>query len=481
MLTRLRVKGFKNLKDVDLSFGPFTCIAGRNGVGKSNVFDAIAFLSDLASMPLIKAATRVRGAEDRIAGIESLFARGPDGDDRRIEFRVDMIVPGEVTDDFERPAVPRATYLQYALSLRYDPISAGADKDPIYIEREDLVAKPSSEAAASLTFRPGKAWVKRYVSGPGSRHAPFIDTAAAHDPAISAIQLHGEGKGGRPSAVPARHSPQTVLSGVNTSSYPTALAARREMQSWRLLQLEPSALRLADEFRGESQISATGRHLPNALLRTGQGALVTERLSELIPGILAVDVDSDKTRQSRTLKVTMKDRQPYAASSLSDGTLRFLALAVLASDPLVGGLTCLEEPENGIHPLRIPQMLTLVRDLADIESWVDEGPEPKDSPAPIRQVIINTHSPIVVADLPDTDLLMAETVRERGREWVNFRPLPGTWRAAGLGATQLIARGELEAYLGAPARARHSASGAAPMSVAQRLVDWNQPDLFTTP
>lgn len=47
MATRLVVRGFKNL-DVDVRFGPFTCIAGPNGVGKSNVFDAIALLSALA-------------------------------------------------------------------------------------------------------------------------------------------------------------------------------------------------------------------------------------------------------------------------------------------------------------------------------------------------------------------------------------------------------------------------------------------------
>ncbi|MBC8139699.1 MAG: AAA family ATPase, partial [Fibrella sp.] len=44
MLTRFKVSGFKNLVDVDVRFGPFTCIAGANGVGKSNLFDAIKFL-----------------------------------------------------------------------------------------------------------------------------------------------------------------------------------------------------------------------------------------------------------------------------------------------------------------------------------------------------------------------------------------------------------------------------------------------------
>ena len=50
MLTRLKVNGFKNLVDVDVSFGPFTCVAGVNGVGKSNLFDAITFLGALAEL-----------------------------------------------------------------------------------------------------------------------------------------------------------------------------------------------------------------------------------------------------------------------------------------------------------------------------------------------------------------------------------------------------------------------------------------------
>ena len=35
VLSRLKVTGFKNLLDVDVAFGPFTCIAGPNGVGKT--------------------------------------------------------------------------------------------------------------------------------------------------------------------------------------------------------------------------------------------------------------------------------------------------------------------------------------------------------------------------------------------------------------------------------------------------------------
>ena len=466
MLTRLQIKGFKNLRDVDLHFGPFTCIAGRNGVGKSNLFDAITFLSDLASMPLLQAALKVRGTGDRIGGIENLFARS-DAMPKRMSLVAEMVVPREVTDDYDRKATASATFLQYTLVLGFDPERDGeTGKDPIFIDKEELVARPSSDADKLLRFQPNKAWIKHHVFGPGKRRTPFIETDEEQ-----AIKLYGDlSKAGRPSTVPARKSPQTVLSGVNASSHPTALAARRELQSWRLLQLEPSALRAPDEYRGQARLSATGGHLPNTLMRIGSQAAVAQQLAELIPGIVSVDVDSDDVRQQRTLGVTMKNRERYAASSLSDGTLRFLALAVLASDPLATGLVCLEEPENGIHPQRIPEMLRLVRSLAE-----DMDPDDSEdaSVSTLRQVIINTHSPLVVAELPDSDLLMAETLIERRAEWIHFKPLGNTWRADNLPRTELISKGELQAYLGGRGQLRSTTQ--------RRVQDHLTLNLFDTP
>jgi predicted ATPase len=450
MLTRLRVNGFKNLREVDLKFGPFTCIAGPNGVGKSNLFDAILFLSDLSAMPIVKAAGRVRGTNGRASDFASLFTREKNQTGDLIEFVVEMIVPGEVVDDFDRSAKPTATFLEYSLSLRLNQDKADTlGRDPIYIEKEELRAQSSSQADRLLEFPQRKALPKRFIFGPGKRTTPFIATELEPE---SVLLLYGEhGIGGRPTKVPARKSPQTVLSGVNSASHPTALSVRREMQSWRLLQLEPTALRRADDFASEAQISAVGEHIPNTLVRLEKNAQVASRLAELIPGVMSVDVDSDEVRQQRTVQVTMQGRQRYSASSLSDGTLRFLALSVLASDPKATGLTCMEEPENGIHPLRIPEMLKLVRSLSDAdfeaEDWADREA--------IRQVIINTHSPLVVAELPADELLMAETLRLKGTTFINFKPLIGTWRAAQAvpAASGTITQGELQGYLDGSSRA----------------------------
>jgi predicted ATPase len=454
MLTRLRIKGFKNLRDVDLHFGPFTCIAGRNGVGKSNLFDAITFLSDLASMPIMKAALRVRGTNGRIADIGSLFTRSQAGEVQAIEFVAEMIVSSTVVDDFDREAKPTATFLEYTLELRLNSnVSDAGTKEPIYLEREELRAKSSSDAAKALPFNPGSAWIKRNVDGPGKRTAPFIETKPGSESDPPVIVLRGElqpgerdKRTGRPPEIPARRSPQTVLSGVNTISHASVLAARREMQSWRLLQLEPSALRKWDDLRSDPHVTSTGEHLPATLKRLANNSAVAARLSDLIPGVVSVDVDQDDVRETLTVVVTMKDKVPFSASSLSDGTLRFLALAVLASDPDASGLVCMEEPENGIHPLRIPEMLNLVRSLADAEA--SERSDPADG-ASIRQVIINTHSPQVVAELPADELLMAQALRFKGSEFVEFKPMSGTWRAksAHLQPNEIITPGDLSSYL----------------------------------
>src|SRR6266540_3687799 len=112
MLTRLKVSGFKNLVDVDVRFGPFTCIAGANGVGKSNLFDAIAFLGALADRPLMEAAFSVRGAGAKAEDVRSLFQQGGDDHAPEIAIEVELIVPPEGVDDLGQPAIATTTFLR---------------------------------------------------------------------------------------------------------------------------------------------------------------------------------------------------------------------------------------------------------------------------------------------------------------------------------------------------------------------------------
>ena len=118
MLTRLRVQGFKNLVDVNLRLGPFTVIAGANGVGKSNLFDSIQLLSALADKSLLDAATGVR-QETSSANATRIFTQNAQGQADTIRFEAEMLVGPTVRDDLDQEASPSARHLRYTLELRH--------------------------------------------------------------------------------------------------------------------------------------------------------------------------------------------------------------------------------------------------------------------------------------------------------------------------------------------------------------------------
>lgn len=470
MLTRLRVRGFKNLADVDIPFGPFTCVAGANGVGKSNLFDAILFLSQLADRPLLDAAAAIRG-DGRAWDVRGLFHRVGMLHTDRMSFEVEMLVPAVGVDDLGQEARATFTFLRYALELVWRPEREAPGLSPMQVAREELTAFTRDEAREKLgAFGASRPWMDSVLRGPGRRgnqqgKAPFISTELGQasnggGPTPTIIRLHQDGTGGRPRTLRADQLPRTVLSGANASESPTVLLARREMQSWRALQLEPSALRTPDSWQAPPRISSNGSHLAATVARLARvrpdmdGAPVgapevlaslAARLSELLEDVGAVVIDADSRRELYTLLVTDRLGTRHEARSLSDGTLRFLALAVLDLDPEAHGTLCLEEPENGFHPSRIPSLLALLDGLAADPSGVD-------SENLLRQIIINTHSPSVVAHVTDQDLIVASTKKVRAdgtfAPVANFEWLHGTWRHRTLPDRRPVAPGKLAAYLG---------------------------------
>ena len=259
----------------------------------------------------------------------------------------------------------------------------------------------------------------------------------------------------------ARRLPRTTLS-VASAENPTMMCAKAEMQSWEMLQLEPSAMRRADSRNQEPRMDASGAHLPDTLQRLARqaakagngerddGALyqgISNRLAELLGEVSQIEVEENERTDTFTVFAISADGRRVPARSLSDGTLRFLALLVKEKDVRSQGVICLEEPENGIHPQRIPAMLRLLQDIAvDVEIPCDED-------NPLRQVIFNTHSPAVVQEVPADALLIAEPAPflSEGKQLtaVRFACLSETWRARQMPAPPLVSLGTLRAYLGA--------------------------------
>ena len=470
VLTRLEISGFKNLVELEVEFGPFTCIAGPNGSGKSNVFDAIQFLSLLSEHPIMQAAQLVRSTVGRSSDPKDLFFTQGAATRDELRFAAEMIVPQVVVDDFGRQAKVTSTFLRYEVHLGYESAtSAFGSLGRLVLLHESLSHVTKSYASsrlpwASRAFRDG-------VIVNNRMGADFISTDISDD-GTRTINVHQDaGSRGQPRPSPARSAPRTIVCTTNTASEPTVLAARREMQAWRTIALEPTAMRSPDDFSAPSQLASTGEHMAATLYRLATQhaeqrasvddpsasmatvyASVAAKLSKLVDA-REVRVDRDDKRELLTLELRLGAGGFFPARSLSDGTLRFLALSLLDADETTRGVITMEEPENGIHPERLPAMVNLLRGIA-----VDPS-EPPGEGNPFRQLIVNTHSPGVVSLQRDEDLLMAKTVSlsSQGDEAVSvlrLRPLRKTWRAERDGSG--VGRGELLAYLSAPRGAQLS-------------------------
>jgi predicted ATPase len=371
-----------------------------------------------------------------------------------MSFELEMIVPREGVDDLGQQAEASITFLHYSLELGYHHHEDLRSLGTLEILKEELRHINRSNASKHLLFNCNKSWQKAVIMG--KRTSPFISSVDLEGGLI--IRLHQDGIKGKPLSRLAARLPRTVLSVANAAESPTVLLARREMQSWQLLQLEPSPLRQPDEFSAPTHLGSDGSHLAATLYnlaRLGNNeehiyAQVANRLSELLDDVDAVWIDRDDRRELLTLMVKSRDGTIHPARSLSDGTMRFLALVVLELNPESIGLLCLEEPENGIHPERIPKIISLLQDIAtDVNEPVDDV---KDSS--LKQVIINTHSPAVVQQVPDDSLLVAEVkedVNESGQRFnrVCFNYLTNTWRSKipDFDSISVISNNNILAYL----------------------------------
>jgi len=446
MITKIKINGFKSLINTELYFGPFTCIVGANATGKSNFFDALSFLSNLADKTIVEAAKSVRSENLKHSSIKDIFFHSGEDCKSIISFEVDLLISKNGIDDLGQTAEATITSLKYSLQLEL--CDNQSDNQPIKIIYEQLSPITLTEARKNLFFKHKKEWRESILSGRRS-NVPFISTKNGK------IKLHQDGnKKGRAAEFIADTMPRTLLS-TATAESPTAFLVRQEMRNWMMLQFEPEALRKPNytyEVRN-AEIEANGLNLPATLYRLHTEKkdydiyqTLTNKVNNLIHNVREITIDEDEKRDLLTLQVTFKDGLTLPAQSLSDGTLRFLGLAVIEEDTTGSSVVCLEEPENGINPKKICEMVDLLENMAT------DTDEPVDHDNPLRQVIINTHSPIVASHIPD-DTLYLVTEREMFDDTFSkkitfsaFSALSGTWRTDKK-LVETTSLGEIIAYL----------------------------------
>lgn len=388
MITYLKITGFKSFHNFEMEFTPLTVVAGTNASGKSNLFDALMLLSKLAETDNIK-----RAFKDQRGEFLELFTQyGENNYASEMEFQIEMLLNKKITDAWGNQANLKYTRLRYELKIsRYTNDSGLEDIEVTYESLVNLKHQADKWIKIiPITYR--EFW--RPKVGLGKRGIPYINTT--RDNGVLTVEVPQDGKSGNKRRFPLKNASRTVLSSFDTTDFPHVLAAKEEMKSWKFLQLNPEDLRKpTDKSSGDDKITQSGKNLAAALNRiTLKNEFIlgeiSRKLQSFVPSFIEVKVMDDKENKQFVIKLVDKDGKEYSSRVLSEGTLRILALCILEQDDQHTGLLCFEEPENGIHPYRISAMAELLKNLSN-DFTNDE--------MPLRQVIVNTHSPILVNNI----------------------------------------------------------------------------------
>ncbi len=113
-----------------------------------------------------------------------------------------------------------------------------------------------------------------------------------------------------------------------------------------------------------------------------------------LPDIDTIDVRERPEDRRRYLVVTYHSGQELPSWAVSDGTLRLLALTLLAYAPIAGSLVLVEEPENGIHPQAVETVFQSLSSARD------------------RQILCASHSPVVLSMAEPPQILCFATTPE---------------------------------------------------------------------
>jgi predicted ATPase len=164
------------------------------------------------------------------------------------------------------------------------------------------------------------------------------------------------------------------------------------------LLLDTEGIRFADE-RGTGLAAVY-----DAIQNRDRQAIVAieERVRELFPTVKSLGL-SVPAGQMKAVKATLKDGKEIGANEMSEGLLYFLGFAALQY--CGSSLLLVEEPENGLHPSRIRDVMQILRRISESV-----------------QVVIATHSPLVINEMKPSEV----TVVTRDESGTHCTPIANT-------------------------------------------------------
>lgn len=368
LIEGFRVQNYRALRDVTLgklssqqggaALTPFTVVIGKNGVGKSTLFDAFSFVSDCLVHDVEQACDmKQRG------GYERLHSRGTDGPIRfEIYYREGI---------GERP-------MTYELSIALDESGRPFIESEVLKQRRKGQTHGRPYPFLRLSHGKGMVWAGE-----------------------EAVEAEGGEEDRAQTLVELTDLRQLGIATLGTlKEHPRIKRFRDFLKGWYLSYFYPDAARSLPTAGPQKQLNSHGDNIGNVVQfmareHKDRFKAILDRIAAKIPGIKSIDTQET---QDKRLLLRFNDgafADPFFAQQMSDGTLKVFAYLLLMDDPEPPPFICIEEPENGLYH-------KLLEALA--QEFRAHATGKKNAP----QIFVTTHQPYFVDALSPNEVWILE-------------------------------------------------------------------------
>lgn len=378
MIRTIEVKGLRALRYVNVSLSPFHVLVGPNASGKSTFFDVLLLARDLLTVGPKKAVfgdARLDIAQRAWDPADLSWMRTGS----RVEIAITADLPGEI-----QARLPKGhTSCRYEFALCVAP-EVGLENETLWLCKE--ADSDVRKSAGPRELFPAPPAPPETIVSPTRSKAPKGWLRVVNKIGETGNDYFAAETSGWKS--PFRLGPdKSALANLPEDEvrFPAAIWFKRLlMEGIHRLVLEPEAMRLPCRPGIGHTYLPDGSNLPwviHALERDHPDALRewTEHVRTALPDVKSVTTIERSEDRHRYFVMEYENGLKAPSWIVSDGTLRLLALTLLAYSPSRPRIVLVEEPENGIHPQAVE---TVFQSL----SGVYDG-----------QVFCATHSPVLLA------------------------------------------------------------------------------------
>jgi predicted ATPase len=405
MFTLIEAKNYRCLRYIRQRLGPFHILVGPNASGKTTFLDVLAFLGDLVTDgPQAAVASRTRNFQDL------LWWRQGDG----FELAIEAAIPDHLRKMLRDP---ENNTVRYELALRLDEESL-----EISIQAEKVLltkSSPPSQPVQRSLFPAPVEPPDTIITQSRSRGVTVIvnKVANGNDNFYSEV-YRKKGKGWAPSF---KLGPQKSALGnlpADEANFPvTAWLKSLLTDNLERLILNSLLIRQASPPGQGRRFRADGSNLPWVLenfQKTDENRFQEwiAHLRTALPDLRNVRTVERPDDRHRYLVLEYEGGLDTPSWMASDGTLRLLALTVLAYLPNFSGVYLIEEPENGIHPRAVDTVIQSLSSAYD------------------AQILVATHSPVILGMVEPRNVLCFAKTGEGAADIVpgNEHPALRDWR-----------------------------------------------------